>query len=161
MGEDITKDLEKIREWRAMIEKIEFQRMENLRQRQLWLEQERVNFINDKRANIDFTGKLLKLSQQDPNLWREIKNEMYQKRLMDEKKYVPGRTITTELAKPGGEPIDLGTQILLMDEGMKEVMNDLGGQMARDTEVRVNNEDNRAALKIQKKVKESKACIIF
>ena len=153
-----------------MIDRIEAQKLESIRQRNLWLEQERNNYLNDKRANIDFTGKLLKIAQEDPNLWREIKDEMYQKRLQGERKMQPNKAISmarssnVEIAKSEGQQIDFDTQRVVMIDGMKDVMNNLGGQMARDAESRINIEEGNAAGKIQKKFKEkkeSKACILF
>ena len=153
-----------------MVEKIESQKLESIRQRQLWLEQERKNYLSDKRANIDFTGKLLKISQEDPDLWREIKDEIYQKRLVEEqglqanKAISMARSSSLGLVKKEGQEIDVNSQILIMNDGMKEVLNDLGGQMARDTEARIKEEESKAAKLIQKKAKESKdskACKIF
>ncbi|OMJ90421.1 hypothetical protein SteCoe_7228 [Stentor coeruleus] len=170
LGEDIAKDLQKVIAWREMIDKIEKQKIESIRQRNLWLEQERKNYLNDKRANIDFTGKLLKISQEDPNLWREIKNEMYQKRLMDERNMLPNKAISMAkssslgVVKTEGQGVDLNNQIALMNDGMKEVLNNLGGQMARETEARLNEADSRVASKAQQKIKngkDSKACTIF
>ena len=171
LGEDIAKDVQRIKEWRETIDKLESQKLESIRQRELHLEQERRNYLTDKRANIDFTGKLLKISQENPELWREIKDEMYQKRLMEEKNMNPKKSISLAnsnnlgLKKTEGQDIDVNSQIVLVNQGMKEVISDLGGQMARDAEARLNAEENKAANKLQKKYrdqkKDSKACGIF
>jgi hypothetical protein len=170
LGEDIARDMAKLQAWRTNVEKIEAQKLESIRQRQIWLEQERNNYLSDKRAHIDFTGKLLKVAQEDPNLWREIKEEMYQKRLFEERSNVPNKAISMarssnlEVLKTDGQELDVNKQIIIMNGGMKEVLNDLGGQMARDTEARLNVEESKAAEKLQKKyreTKESKACLVF
>lgn len=163
--------MQKVTAWKAMIKNIEKQKDESINQRQKWLEKERENYLNDKRANIDFTGKLLKISQEDPNLWREIKGEMYQKRLIEERNLSPNKAISVAsssnlgLVKSDGQEIDINTQIVLLNQGMKEVMTDLGGQIARDTQSRLLDEENKAATKLQNKYrenkKESKACTLF
>lgn len=153
-----------------MIENIEAKKLESIRQRQLWLEQERKNYLSGKRANIGDTEKLLKISQENPELWREIQADLYEVRLREEQEryqnqarsMVKGSTVG--IAKTDGKEIDVNTHIDLMNDGMKHVMSNLGGQMARDTEARLGVEESKAAEKIQKTYRDakgSKACSLF
>lgn len=170
LGEDIVRDMDKIHNWVSMIKDMEEKKQKSIEKRILWLKQEKDNYLNDKRANVDFTGKLLKIAQEDPNLWREIKDEMYQKRLIEERKVVSNKAISIAkssslgIVKSDGKEVDVYGQIEVMNAGMGNVLNDLGGQMARDAEARLKNEDNVAASAIKQKFrnnKESKACSMF
>lgn len=76
LGEDVAIDIIRVKEWRTKVEDMEKERLENIRQRKLKLEEEKKKFLRDKRANIDFTGKLYEIAQANPKLWREIKEEM-------------------------------------------------------------------------------------
>lgn len=170
LGEDIVKDMEKIENWVKMVKDMEEKKQKSIEKRILWLKQEKENYLNDKRANIDFTGKLLKISQEDPTLWREIKDEMYQKRLIEERKAIANKAVSMAkssslgIVKSDGQELDVYGQIEVMNAGMNNVLNDLGGQMARDAESRLKQEDQAAASVIKQKYrdnKNSKACRIF
>ena len=162
--------MEKIQNWVNNVRAMEEKKQESIEKRIQILRQEKASYLNDKRTNIDFTGKLLKISQEDPRLWRDIKDEMFQKRVNEERNSISNKAITMAkssslgVVKSDGQEVDVHGQIGVMNAAMGNVLNGLGGQMARDMESRLNNEDRAAASKIQQKFKDnkdSKACVVF
>jgi hypothetical protein len=162
--------MQKMQNWINNFKDMEEKKQQSIDKRILMLKQEKASYLNDKRTNVDFTGKLLKISQDDPRLWRDIKDEMFQKRMKDDRNSTTNKAISMakssslEVVKSDGQEVDVHGQIGVMNEAMGNVLNDLGGQMARDMEARLNNDDKEAAKKIQQKYKDnkdSKACILF
>lgn len=71
---------------------------------------------------------------------------------------------THNFATSLGQGVSPEIQIQIAEEAMKKVENELGGQMARNAESRLEDTEKKAAALIQNKVKETKksrACYIF
>ncbi|CAG9332012.1 unnamed protein product [Blepharisma stoltei] len=170
LGEDVALDVIRVNEWKQRVQEMEKERLESIRQRKLKLEEEKKKYLRDKRANIDFTGKLYEIAQANPKLWREVKEEVWKKQVeFEDQNYTVKQTTVRKMSDHNfkqsyGQGVSPEMQINIAEEAMKKIENELGGQLARNAESRLAATENQAAEKIQQKAKDakkSKACLIF
>jgi len=167
MGEDITRDKAKLDAWRQSLMQKELERMDSVRERQKRLQHEKEMYIQDQRAAIDFTGMLYELSQHNPKLWMQIKEELWRQKLQTDanelsqvgqhrisqlmKAVAAAGTAEDPLAQPGY--VGLRTQLEVTEEAKSRIGIEVGGRLAADSTARMGLMEDEAARSIQRTIR--------
>ena len=155
-GENTLQEKNKLIEWREKILSMEQERAANAQERKQRLEAEREQYLRNKHLNLDFSGKLYEIAQSNPKLWREIKEELWKKQYEESLKYLNQPELGQNM------PIYHDEQAGNYDVAqlaIQKVQNDLGGKIAEDTKAREEVDPNLP--KLERRAKNSKACLIF
>lgn len=143
-GEDVSRDISKIEEWKKKLERMQEEREETVRQRILRIEHERAKGIDDRVASLDLTEKLYALSQADAAHWRHVKNNLRRGKLDEDVSPVVGSSVSSQSDEPKEE---------LQQAGIEAVMSKMGGEVGERASQRLNQVEDEAARRLQREYK--------